>query len=454
MNADLIITIICLIFQGERALLDTFSIFDVLFRRKNIVRTGKKSESRELFVLIPALTEQEIIVDTIRTMLETYGRTVQIVIITTEREAVLAKKNADARPSTSEVVRQALNNGPLKTFRGNVRVLHYPSSSGRMAHQINFALRQLSIQYPDAHFVLYNADSIPSPESINKFQDVFDRHPDAVVQQPCAFIRDAGKRATGFVNALSLFQTLFCIGHETALIRRYAPRLRDRKSGCITEFLHTPLGWIVGHGSAMSIRICLRYGGYPEKYMNEDLTFGYILSAHQVPIYSISALEIADVPTRWSNFIRQKTVWFWNFLEFIRCYQDLGDSNVPNGRRMALLFIGFGRGMYWMFSSIFFGLPLMIGIAFQDRFIFVLGVAGILCFSFLPILLLKTLLPQELRRQGLMKFEKRIRSISTVKMLFALPIIVLSDSIGPWIATVQWIRWRLTSVLPNKPKTD
>jgi hypothetical protein len=204
----------------------------------------------------------------------------------------------------------------------------------------------------------------------------------------------------------------------------------------------------------MSIKTCLKYGGFPEKYMNEDLTFGYILSSLKQPIYSIPYLEIADVPLSWKVFIKQKTVWFWNFLEYIRCYSHPSLKQVPKARRIALLIIGWSRAVYWFFSAFFFGLPLILGIVFLNFKVFLLGTFGFLCFSILPISFLYLYLPRTLEKQGLKSYAENLRSISFLKTAFWLPLIFLSDSIGPWIATWQWIIWKLANVLPDKPKTD
>jgi hypothetical protein len=455
MGSVLIVTVICLAFQAERAVLDTYSFFGILRSGLNTTKKKKKHKSKiPLFILIPALQEQDIIAETIQNVHNAFKGEAHIVIITTERESAQAEVNSKNHLQTKDVVLQTLKKTPDSSLRRAVRVIHYPKTNGRMAHQINFALKKLHRSYPNAYFILYNADSIPSPSSENAFKRIFYIHPKAVVQQPCAFIRDTGSQTSAFVNALSLFQTLFCIGHETGLIKRYVPRLRKHSDISIKEFLFSPLGWIVGHGSAMSIRTCLKYGGFPEKYMNEDLTFGYILSSYQIPIYSIPILEIADVPMNWSSLVRQKTVWFWNFLEYIRCYKDLDFPNIPTARRLALLVIGLGRGAYWFLSAFFFGLPIILGIIFQDWFILIIGTLGFACFSGLPILCLALLLPKTLEVQGFPEYAKRVRSIPLLKMLLALPIVVLSDSIGPWIATTQWINWKLTGILPNKPKTN
>ena len=276
------------------------------------------------------------------------------------------------------------------------------------------------------------------------------------MQQPCIFVKNIDNNSNMFTNALSIYQTWFCLGHEMRILRRYEKKVTNinKKRSCISELFNSPLGYCVGHGSAMRFDTLIKEGGYPEHFLTEDLTLGYFLSAHQIPIYISYVPEIGDVPMNLKTYVKQSSVWYWNYIGYIGCFFDKKVSSVPISRRLALLIIGISRGLYWLFLSPFYILPIFLGIIFMNSQILLMGILGICIFQLLPITYLLYILPSCLLSQNFFIYSKRIKNISKINTGLVIILVIFIDSIGPWFAVIQSLFYLSQGKYPTKYKTE
>ncbi len=343
--------------QAERGIFDFLSYFK-LFKQLSQKGSNKpKKAKKPLYVLIPVLNEQEIIEDTMLSILKIKNKyfKINIAILTTIKEKI---NNKDKKmPTTEEIINNSIKSGKLSIFKDSIQIFQDPDIDGKMATQLNYAINKLkNIVSQSTYYLVLNADSKISSSTFRQLSRLIDKNKgkEFAFQQPCAFVKDVDASANQFTNALSLYQSWYCLGHESRLVRSY----NNKSINNWNKNNNTKLGVIVGHGSGMTLNINLRNGGYPANLMTEDLTFGFNLSVNSVPILSLPALELADVPNKFTIFIKQKSVWFWNFLGYINCYKH----NIKKGHSRYKLFLlltqGIGAGAYWFFDTFFIVTPL------------------------------------------------------------------------------------------------
>ena len=451
----IVILIICIALQSERGIFDLFSYLH-LFRRlksRESVPQYNHLEKKTIFILIPMLREQAIAEDSILCFCRLAHEylNVKIVILTSERE--LTERQEFNQLTTEDIILNSMQKGELSAYKDMIMIIRDPNARGNIATQLNYGLNIIVETAPrESFYMVYNADSVLSQRTLNKLADLMlmNQHPNKefAVQQPCAFVKEMNPQSNNFTNAMSLYQSWYCLGHESRIVRKYAKRSEKwwgRKNG--------KLGVVVGHGSGMTINIHCSNGGYPSELLTEDLTFGFILSTKNIPILSLPALELADVPTHFSVFIKQKSVWFWNFLGYGNCYKKMLCQGYPLFKTTSLFIQGIGAGAYWFLDTCFILTPLIISLYYKSSHGVVISILSFIIFYIFPQYVLFKLLPNILDSQDFSFYAKNIRKVSFVKILPTLCLIIMTNSVGPWIATVKWLRYMVTGRLPAKYKT-
>ncbi|MFA7285781.1 MAG: glycosyltransferase family 2 protein [Candidatus Paceibacterota bacterium] len=449
-----ILAFICLFLQAIRGIPDFIHLITFLKKLKNKddnFFSAKENGSRKIFILLPLLNEQKIYRETISYFLENFNTPyVFIVIITSSREI--------GEHSTFNFIKKDIENRLWDNNTDRIKLLNEENKNSNMATQLNFAVNEivgLDIKNKEEAYILYNADSRPSSLTLNYFTEYLKKHSaedNFAIQQPCVFIKDIGKN--NFVNALSLYQTWFCLGHENRILKNYeisTSSIAEQKIPFMKELFNSQLGYSVGHGSSMKFSTLLNNGGYPENLLTEDLTLGYFLSAKKVPIINLDVLEVADVPFDFTSYIKQRNVWFWNYLEYFSCFFDKKVQDVSMTRKLKLLIVGIGRGSYWLVSSFLYLFPIIFGFFYQNIIVIVLGVVGLFIFQVLPVLYLLKNLPSILEKQKLGVYANKLKSLSMFKVSYSTIFLVFTDSFGPWIAIIRYL---ITQERPRKYKTQ
>ncbi|OCJ65471.1 hypothetical protein A6U97_27845 [Agrobacterium tumefaciens] len=225
----------------------------------------------------------------------------KIVIITTEKEG------CDVRPTTGEVVEAYIQSKD----HGSISRVHYPNSNGWMAHQLNYAIRQLietEALRPDDVIALYNADSRPHPLTFVAVEKLMkDDTGVAVVQQSAIFLKNYLDIRDWIARADALYQSYWTLVHEITRIRSLS------KQGFLSKILATHC---VGHGLFIRVKALQEVGYFPEDTVTEDSFLGFLLNSHGIAVHSLPLLEGADAPSSWRAVARQKYVWFFGPL----CY--------------------------------------------------------------------------------------------------------------------------------------
>lgn len=439
---------LCIALQAERGIFDFLSYLRLFKQLKNTKNGKNTNEKKPLYILIPVLREQPIIEETILRFCKIKNQhfDLRIAILTSIREVT------DEPPTTEDVVVKSMEFGKLAPYRYSISIFRDTTVRGNMATQLNYAVDKIkSSDGPETLYLVYNADSVISETTLEKLWALLQTYSDKkfALQQPCAFVRDMQPNSNQFTNAMSLYQSWYCLGHESRIIRNYDKKFRHNR----VEINNNKLGVVVGHGSGMTININTSNGGYPTDLLTEDLTFGFILSTKNVPILSLQALEIADVPNCFTIFIKQKSVWFWNFLGYASCYKKMRKQGHKMTQMVPLLVSGLAAGAYWFLDTFFIVAPLVLGVILKSYHIILISILSFISFYIIPQYFLKRNLPDVLEKQGFPEYAKNVRSVSFIKLLPSLCLIILTNSVGPWIATLGYINYIFEGGLPTKYKT-
>ena len=278
--------------------------------RKSSKRGLPKKSNTPIFVLIPVLDEVARITQTTKYFSETFKHLsgLRLIIITTEKEVNIVKN-----PNTIDVVRELSEKYPILH-------VHYPKLDGKMAHQLNFAMKQL-LKNPfaeNALFAVYNADSKPHPKTFDWVLSQQSKKSTQVFQQYGDYRKNvmAFSGFSGFIlTAASAWQTRWSIGFEmfNALKQKlFRNKLRAQKGRVLY-----PLNYCIGHGLFFTKNIFVKLHGFNEYAHNEDAIFGLELSYLAEPIAPIPYFDLSDTPSTVGSLFIQKSNWFFGPLQYV-----------------------------------------------------------------------------------------------------------------------------------------
>ncbi|MEV6350265.1 hypothetical protein [Actinoplanes sp. NPDC051851] len=237
---------------------------------------------------------------------------------------------------------------------GTVRHHHHPDPGAVMVDQINAAvdaeLARLAAEGHDPRRVwigIYNADSRPHPDTLAALGQVpADRR---AVQQSAVHTATLGARPGpgGWTcDGAALLQSRWSLAREI-------PRLRAQAAQARRTGVRWPrLAHCTGHGLFLRGDLWHEHGGLPTATMNEDLAFGYQLSAAGEPIEVLPLLEVADSPTSVPILIGQHRQWFFSYPQYPAAARLAAAAGLGarHGRGWLTL-QGLARGALWLGQS-------------------------------------------------------------------------------------------------------
>ncbi|MBL6280165.1 hypothetical protein JMF97_28785 [Micromonospora fiedleri] len=435
----------------------------------------KANHGRHVLLILPMLREQTVIaptVDYFTALAQSWG-SATIVLATTEREhhdrhgaagrlgelaaalrrrrtvAYLSRRFAGVLPadllgqlaeasgdptvdyrSRVEAAFQELPSTPELAAKlaadsnGRVRHHHHPDAGAVMVHQINHAgdaeLRRLASAgvAPEAVWIgVYNADSRPHPDTL----DALAAAPPAarVVQQSAlhTLTLGGGSGLGGAVaDGAALLQSRWSLAREI-------PRLRAQAAQAQRRSARWPrLGHCTGHGLFVRGDLWHDVNGLPTATMNEDLAFGYQLSAAREPIHVLPLLEIADSPTTVAALVRQHRQWFFSYPQYPAAARLAAAAQRSDSRTRAWLTAqGLARGALWLGQSPAIAATLLLpAIARRHRLAAASATAALSAYLIAPAALLA--------RSGQPGAPRRFGTREAAGILTA----ALISSAGPW----------------------
>jgi hypothetical protein len=275
------------------------------------------------FVIVPVLREAALLRDTVaHFQAVTHGRAAILAIVTTAREVAEA-----ARPAcdTVALARQLAGSGACIH-------LHSPDAAGLKGDQLNYAAHACAARLPpgraasEAFAVIYDADSRPPPDSLDRFAAAIEEHPQAsVFHQSARFEhRRSGQRGAGLAERLreaachagALRANRFVLGFEI-------PRLAARAAAHgIGQALRAGVyAHVTGHGLCVRLSLLLELP-FPACSPLEDMHYSFILGSRDMPMIPVPSLDSAEVPATLTAQLQQAARWFPGPARALRYLRD------------------------------------------------------------------------------------------------------------------------------------
>jgi len=311
----------------------TFLIIRDLSIKRNYDRQLKPD--RHLIFVLPVFQEIQLIETAIAYVARLINgfHNVDVYIVGNSRE-----KNQYGQNPTLEIAKNMTRN------RTDFHILELDTTSGVMAHQINYAVSQIvqsGAKTTETWVHILNIDSRLSEDGLNAIVTCINRG-DRIIQQSAVFLSNF--RSLGLIQkGVALYQSRWTISHEIKRLWLHG----------ISSYL---LALVVGHGLCINLAKLLEYGNLPEDTLTEDLHFGYYVAASAEKITSLSILELADSPSRVSEIARQKYVWSFGpmlypkyLLNYIRKFPAKWKLNYP--RATLIMIQGVMSYINWLISS-------------------------------------------------------------------------------------------------------
>ena len=390
----------------------TYRIFKSLSwikRERSTLISGVVS-NRKIFILIPVLDEADILEDTVDYFSKNFlekDDCLHLVIITTEKENTIISSYSN----TIDVAKGIID----KYTR--VSHIHFPGRDGKMAHQLNFAVKKLvdteNMMRGDDVMAVYNADSRPEKETFNWVKDKLISGKYKVFQQYGCYMKNISN--IGYVSgsyiliAGSLWQTRWSIGFEIYNALKQIKFLKHTK-----DFrLNYPFNYCVGHGLYMTRSVFDQIGGFNEKTHNEDAVLGLQLSDMQEIIMPIPYFDISESPDTLNMLYRQKSNWYfgplqaYSYLPFVST--KLRYSEYRRFRLYILTTKLFFHAIYWIVGPTLISLILVLSIILRDIQLLIFSLLAFLLFSIPSIIsyYFVTNLKITLSKNGILKTETK-----------------------------------------------
>lgn len=252
---------------------------------------------------------------------------------------------------------------------GIIRHHHHCDPGSVMVDQITHAVtRELErlaaegVTADRAWIGIYNADSRPHPDTLTALAPMTDTS--RVVQQSAVHtltLRHRGGPAGAVCDGAGLLQSRWSLAREI-------PRLRAQSGQARQGPARWPrLGHCTGHGLFVRADLWQQIP-MPRTTMNEDLAYGYLLSAAGIPIDVLPLLEVADSPLHVSGLIRQLRQWFFSYPQYPAAARLAADAGLGDPRSRAWLTAqGLGRGVLWLGQSAAVVGTLLLPVAARNR---------------------------------------------------------------------------------------
>ncbi len=338
-------------------------VLAAVIRSARFLRTGQRVAraaddglGHSFFVVVPVLRETAVIADTVgHLQAMTDGHDAQIIVVTTARESV----EGAAGTTTADLVESL-------AAEGKIVHLHYPDPAGIKADQVNYAADYCAttlLASDDAFVVVYDADSRPPVDSLAAFELVIEANPEvSVFHQSAAFELRRHRPSPGWwiCDGGALRANRFVTGFEI-------PRLRNRGSAA-SRWKRWASSYVYAHvtGHGLCVRLSLlREMPLPERSPLEDMHWSFQLGTRDISIIAVPSLDIAEVPDRPGDQIRQAGRWFFGPGRALRYLRD--PAIQPGWRAQVLAASALGSAGEWLACAVLPALT-VVAIVMADGF--------------------------------------------------------------------------------------
>lgn len=256
-----------------------------LFRTKKYLNSKYKLKviNNRIKVIIPAMNEVNNVYESVK-----YFKNLKlcdVIYVTTIKEKSMATYNK----LIDEIRKQDAK---------NIKAINCPNTFGTMAHQLNYAVKDLKAEDIIA---IYNIDSRPEDKT---FSYVLNNIDNVTVLQQVSYFDDKHK---WIIASAQNWQNRWSIVYEMG---KYISNKKLEFKYCI------------GHGLFLKKTIFDKYGLFSEKDINEDNEFGYRLAINNIHVKPIPYLEKADFAKNLKIYVKQQSTWVNGPLYAFKYYRN------------------------------------------------------------------------------------------------------------------------------------
>ncbi|MEU9168527.1 hypothetical protein AB0D34_12145 [Streptomyces sp. NPDC048420] len=261
----------------------------------------------------------------------------------------------DSVATTDQVVDAVLADPALAALP--IRHVHY-TGTGRKAAQVNQAAAGLPRTPEPAYLAVYDIDSRPGPELIERTWASIVEYAarqgslPGVVQQSARFT-SSGASPHRWERALCLgaarLQTLWTLRREIPAFRRYTRAVLGGHGPVRMLAGGGALAQTVGHGLWVRLDVFGELDGLPTYTVLDDLPFGFRATVEHVPVHVVDHTATAPGPEDARTLLEQGRRWFANYLDYSACWAE--STRCGRGtpaRRATALAAGWYRGATWL----------------------------------------------------------------------------------------------------------
>ena len=290
----------------------------------SIVRSFLKSKksidsnSCSMLILIPVIREQKVIINTIEHFLNMRHENIifYLAIAGTNRE-----KQIDNYQTTKQIVEEWIINhhGLYKSSIADIFFTEIMEEKGDRATQLNYAVQEFKSKYPNEkldYIGVYDADSLPSVNTILEVSSIFLQHKEAsACQQPVNFVKAANRMAVEGLNPIlvanAIYQSTWTMIRELHSWIKYSRYPKDR--------LFPENVYLIGHGEFLRASVYEEFK-FPEFEITDGIQLGYRLSMSNKRIMPLTEFCDDDVPRKVSQLINQHKRWFGGCMNIYQAY--------------------------------------------------------------------------------------------------------------------------------------
>lgn len=282
-------------------------------------------EYSSVAIIIPVYDELAVIEKSIKNFMglaEKGG--IHIYYVTTEKEV--------GEWTTKDALKMMIKKYGLEE---NVHIIEYPNTYGVMAHQLNFAIKQLP---KGTICFVYNVDSVIDIRTIDYVLKYKDYLKCGVFQQYSYSDLNTKNR---IINSAILWQNRWMFSYELPKV------LEESRKDSIFNF-----NYVIGHGLIFRKEIFDKFEHFSESDINEDNVLGYVLSIKHIPIYTIPYLEKVDFAFDTKAYLIQQETWFNGPLYAYKYYLDSRRKFLNGSLKLRLFWIAslnFRAALNWLF---------------------------------------------------------------------------------------------------------
>ena len=131
--------------------------------------------------------------------------------------------------------------------------IHFPNTTGNMASQLNFALRELladkSGREKTTYLLCYNADTSPDPNSFRRLFDLLIAERLPVAAQLMAIpMLNFRQHSSAYAAGAAIYQSRWALGYEFAMLRQSPASLQSHYHYCRGHGMIFRLDYLLGSG--------------------------------------------------------------------------------------------------------------------------------------------------------------------------------------------------------------